>query len=93
MAETFVDAAHHRGVSVRASNWIRVGRSVGRGRYSPTGTTVSVKTIFLYPLVKDWRAQFGIPALAPSEGLDCGTWAAAELGGAPCPLITNSQST
>ena len=88
LVETFVDEASHRGTSLKATNWIRVGETAGRGRFAATDGKVAVKAIYLYPLVEDWREQLGILPPEPIRGLGCGEgldreeWAENELGGA-----------
>ena len=51
MVETFVDADRFRGTCYRASNWIYLGETCGRGRNDRHHTvSVSRKMIFAYPL-------------------------------------------
>ena len=89
LVETFVDSSCHAGTSLKASNWILVGETCGRGRFAPAGVQVPVKSIYMYPLQPAWREQLGlatrqpIPALGPGEGLDRAQWAEQEFGGAP----------
>ncbi len=88
LVETFVDEGEHAGTSLKASNWIRVGETAGRGRFGASDEKVAVKAIYLYPLAEDWREQLGlverepIEPLACGEGLDREEWAKNELGGA-----------
>ena len=88
LVETFVDEAEQAGTSLKATNWIRVGETAGRGRFAATDGKVAVKAIYLYPLVEDWREQLGILPPEPIRGLGCGEgldreeWANNELGGA-----------
>ena len=89
LVETFVDSSCHAGTSLKASNWILVGETCGRGRFATAGVQVPVKSIYMYPLQPAWREQLGlatrqpIPALGPGEGLDRAQWAEQEFGGAP----------
>ncbi len=87
LLETFVDRSRHDGTCLKASNWIPVGHTAGRGRCAPTGTAVPVKSIFLYPLRPDWRRQLGLPDPQPLPdpvaGLERPGWAALEFDGAP----------
>jgi hypothetical protein len=56
LLETFVEKQRFQGTCYRAANWIHVGETKGRGkldRYNRRELTV--KDIFLYPLVKDFR--------------------------------------
>jgi len=90
LLESFVDSARFAGTCYRAANWIRVGRTQGRGRqdrFRQAGETV--KDIYVYPLEKDFRSQLGLAAdagrsaLRPADGLEAETWAEKEFGGAP----------
>lgn len=56
LLETFVDQ-RFRGTSYRASNWNLVGLSQGRGRQGVqlSKAKLVVKTIYLYPLTRDFR--------------------------------------
>ena len=90
LLESFVDSAHFTGACYRAANWIRVGRTKGRGRQDRfRQAKETVKDIYMYPLEKDFRAQLGLvadagrSALGPADGLDAETWAEKEFGGAP----------
>ena len=90
LLESFVDSAHFAGTSYQAANWIRVGRTQGRGRQDRARqASETVKDIYVYPLEKDFRAQLGLAAdagrsaLGPADGLEAETWAEKELGGAP----------
>jgi hypothetical protein len=56
LLETFVDTAHFAGTCYKASNWIYLGETQGRGRmdrYSKAG--LSCKAIYMYPLQKDFK--------------------------------------
>lgn len=58
LLETFVDTAHYRGTCYRASNWIDLGLTAGRGRMDRYNErALSPKRIFVYPLHRDFRAQ------------------------------------
>jgi len=90
LVESFVDTSLYSGVCYRAANWIRVGRTKGRGRQDRLQQSPeSVKDIYVYPLVKDFRTGLGLPsdagqsALEPANGLEAGSWAGKEFGGAP----------
>ena len=90
LLESFVDSARFAGTSYQAANWIRIGRTQGRGRqdrYRQANETV--KDIYVYPLEKDFRSSLGLAAdagrsaLGPADGLEAETWAEKEFGGAP----------
>ena len=56
LAETFVDSERFKGTCYKATNWILVGSTKGRGkndRYHKK--PFSVKNVFLYPLKKNFR--------------------------------------
>jgi len=60
--ETFVERDRFSGTVYRASNWHCVGQTTGRGKLDPTHqAALPRKTVWLYPLVKDWRRQLGVP--------------------------------
>lgn len=57
LLETFVEFPRHRGTCYKASNWINVGKTSGRGKKSRTNKpTLPIKDIWLYPLHKNFRA-------------------------------------
>lgn len=72
LLETFVEEGRFAGTSYRAANWIRVGRTQGRGkkdRYNQFGKPV--KEVYLYPLQKDFRETLcreDPPPTAPPDG-------------------------
>ena len=85
LLETFVDEAEHRGTSLRAANWVRVGESSGRGRQDRTHAAPETpKAVYVYELEPAWRERLALPApaLTPSEGLDAESWAGNEFGAA-----------
>jgi hypothetical protein len=61
LLESFVDVERFRGTSYRAANWIRVGRSQGRGTKSKTGQSTSIKEFWVYPLRSDFRQKLLAP--------------------------------
>jgi len=90
LMESFVDSAQFTGTCYQAANWIRVGRTQGRGRQDRARqASETVKDIYVYPLEKDFRAQLGLAAdagrsaLGPADGLEAETWAEKEFGGSP----------
>jgi Domain of unknown function (DUF4338) len=63
MLETFVDTTRFHGTCYKASNWINVGNTQGRGkldRYSQFREPV--KSIWLKPLLADFRGHLNEPA-------------------------------
>jgi hypothetical protein len=54
--ETFVEIERFRGTCYKAANWIRVGKTVGRGRDDIDKTaSLPIKDIYIYPLHRDYR--------------------------------------
>lgn len=55
LAETLVDPSRYRGASYRAANWIKVGRTSGRGRDDRAHQRhgAAPKQVWLYPLCRD----------------------------------------
>jgi hypothetical protein len=72
--ETFVDRSRFQGTSYRAASWVHVGQSTGRTRNDrahrrPLST---VKDIYVYPLVQDFRRALGAaPAPTHPEATAC----------------------
>lgn len=57
LLETFVDLSHFAGTCYKASNWIYLGETKGRGRMDRKNEhTLSHKAIYMYPLQKDFKA-------------------------------------
>jgi hypothetical protein len=89
VVETYVSPPW-RGTCYRAANWMHVGQTTGRGRqdrrYGQAGT---VREVFLYPLVPNWRPALVAPAAErPTEDEPPGAPVAA-TGGAS--MITAEQ--
>jgi hypothetical protein len=56
--ETFVDPERYRGTCYRAANWTYLGMTTGRGKDAPTmRPNRSLKQVYGYPLVKDFRRR------------------------------------
>lgn len=61
--ETFVDSERSRGTCYRAANWIELGLTTGRGKDDQTNKpNRSLKLVFGYPLVRDYRERLGLVA-------------------------------
>jgi len=57
LVETFVQCDRFAGTCYRAANWLSAGRTAGRGRGDRYHQRAQPsKDIYLYPLVRDWRA-------------------------------------
>lgn len=54
LLETFVDTSCYEGTCYKASNWIYLGDTAGKGR-TATKIRIPKKKIFMYPLQKDFR--------------------------------------
>ncbi len=66
LIETFVETPRYTGAVYRASGWIRVGATQGRGRYNMNNRSDKPKKdIWLRPLRKDWKRT-----LNPGDGGD-----------------------
>ena len=90
LLESFVDTARFDGACYRAANFLRVGQTQGRGRQDRGHDhRASIKDIYVYPLVPDFRQRLGVvvaPGLSPlavGDGLDSAHWATQEFGDAP----------
>jgi hypothetical protein len=58
LLESFVEAERFAGTCYRAANWRCVGHTRGRGKMGDHRLgQVPVKTVWVYPLAKDFRAQ------------------------------------
>lgn len=89
LVESFVEQPRFSGTCYRASNWIRVGQTRGRGRQDRfSKREKTIKDIYVYPLEKDFRDRLGLEKgaglgpLGPGDGLDGENWAKQEFGGA-----------
>jgi hypothetical protein len=85
LLESFVDASAYEGTCYKAANWIKVGQTKGRGRNGAHDAGKTRKDVYLYSLVDDVRAQFGVErfpwtALEPHHGLAGDGWAEQEFG-------------
>lgn len=58
LLETFVDHRLYPGTCYKAANWIYVGDTQGRGKLDRDHLRDKpIKAVFLYPLIKDFRAK------------------------------------
>ena len=87
--ESFVDGARHEGTCFQAANWERIGRTKGRGRNDRARRSPeSIKDVYVYPLLADFRSRMGVPAelgsylrpLAVEQGHGASEWAKQEFG-------------
>ncbi|HTH14340.1 MAG TPA: IS4 family transposase [Spirochaetia bacterium] len=89
LVESFNDAEAFAGTCYQAANWVKVGRTQGRGRQDRHRTCPeSIKDIYVYPLRPDFRTVMGVEAprgpepLDLAEGVEGDEWAQNEFGGA-----------
>jgi hypothetical protein len=90
LLESFVDTSSYRGTCYKASNWLWVGRTKGRGRQDLLDKQEeTIKDIYVYPLDQDFRMKMGLSqnsglgALELHSGIDGENWAENEFGSAP----------
>ena len=58
LLETFIEDGRYRGTSYQAANWRCLGKTQGRGKLDTAfRRPVPVKSIWTYPLVKNYRQQ------------------------------------
>jgi hypothetical protein len=89
LLESFVDEGY-LGTCYQAANWIKVGKTKGRGRQDKYNQkALSQKAIYVYPIDKDFRKTIGLSvnsglgALKLTDGIDGEQWAMHEFGNAP----------
>lgn len=81
LLETFIERGRFRGSSYRASNWVYIGSTKGRGRQDRCNEYgKSVKDIYGYPLSKDFREELctGMPEKVVRRE-EAGDWAEEEF--------------
>ena len=84
LVETFVEQGRFMGTSYRASNWIRVGTTAGRGRQDVHHkAALTPKDMYVYPLHRRWREMLGGSIKKDAPALSTGDWADQEWGNAP----------
>lgn len=57
LLETFVDKERFQGTCYQAANWQSVGDTRGKGKLGQKEGEVPLKSVWLYPLCKDFRRQ------------------------------------
>lgn len=57
LLETFVEKHRFRGTCYKAANWLEVGETCGKGKLGNREGEVPTKTVWLYPLCKDFRLR------------------------------------
>ncbi|MGI9863103.1 DUF4338 domain-containing protein [Moorella naiadis] len=72
LLETFIEP-EYTGTCYRAANWLKIGQTAGRGRQDTFKKyEASVKSIWVYPLVPNWRQRLVEPFPQPKETWDGG---------------------
>ena len=91
LLESFVDTSLHLGTCYKAANWQLCGQTKGHGRQGGNKKLETIKDIYLYPLINDFRVRMGssdspktevLEAIGKTSGLDGENWAKNEFGGA-----------
>ena len=98
LLESFVDTTLYTGSCYKAANWIEIGKTKGRGRGDEKNLySLSIKSIYMYPLDKDFRTKMGIKLpevidtkIDITDNLDSDSWAHYEFSQAP---VGNSSTT
>jgi hypothetical protein len=57
LMETFVNREQYAGTCFQAANWICVGQTKGRGRNGDKKAGKSIKDVYVYPLVGNFRSR------------------------------------
>lgn len=57
LLETFVEIQRFPGTCYKAANWVRVGETCGQGKTGARKGDVPTKSVWLYPLCRDFRQQ------------------------------------
>jgi hypothetical protein len=84
LVETFVEQSRFTGTSYRASNWIHVGTTAGRGRQDAHHkAALAPKEMYVYPLHRRWREMLGGSMKKESSEHSSTDWAELEWGNAP----------
>ncbi len=87
LMESFVDRDLYDGTCYQAGNWRCVGQTKGRGRNGGQKADKSIKDVYMYPLVSNFRARMGVRktdaviALSLDSGLESEQWSEQEFGG------------
>ena len=83
LVETFVEQNRFTGTSYRASNWIHVGTTAGRGRQDAHHkAALAPKEMYVYPLHRRWREMLGGSIKKESSEHSSADWAEREWGNA-----------
>jgi hypothetical protein len=78
LLETYVERSRFNGLSLSASNWLRLGTSSGRGRLGPKRPSKTLKDVWVYPLDAQARQRLQVEVPPPLS---------------PCPLIQSLSQT
>ena len=81
LVETFVEQGRFTGASYRASNWVHVGTTAGRGRQDGHhNAALPPKEMYVYPLHRRWREMLGGSVITGTPALSSADWAEQEWG-------------
>ncbi len=90
LLESFVDTSKYTGSCYKASNWIEIGQTKGRGRQDRNNKhALTKKAIYMYPLQKNFRQLMSIKPkgfvdpIDITSHLDHESWARHEFNNAP----------
>jgi hypothetical protein len=83
LVETFVEQSRFTGTCYRASNWIHIGTTAGRGRQDAHHKAeLTPKEMYVYPLHRRWREMLGGSRANEPPLFSSGDWAEQEWGNA-----------
>ena len=83
LVETFVEQGRFTGTSYRASNWVHIGTTAGRGRQDAHHeAALTPKDMYVYPLHRRWREMLGGSVIEDTPAIPSGDWAEQEWGNA-----------
>lgn len=57
LLETFVERERFKGTCYKAANWTCLGETTGRGKLGDNTVAHPIKTVWIYPLARDFRDQ------------------------------------
>jgi hypothetical protein len=57
LLETFVEKQRFKGTCYKAANWACAGETRGKGKLGNRDGEVPIKTVWLYPLCRDFRQR------------------------------------
>jgi len=83
LVETFVEQSRFTGTCYRASNWVHIGTTAGRGRQDAHHKAeLTPKEMYVYPLHQRWREMLGGSRAIEPPLFSSSDWAEQEWGNA-----------